>query len=216
MKIEEYSDKANDQGRDIAQMVHDITVDSTETFNQCKTAVQMASELKKEINQYYEPHVKNAHKVHKDLTIARKTLTDPLDQVIREGERKNGTYMQKLREETDRARREAEQDERDRIKAENEERAQSLEAAGMDDEAAEIRATERVLRTPNVEVYDLTQEIKQGTRTRTNWKFNIEDESKIPREYMIPDLKAIGAHGRSRKEKAEIPGVNFYPETLTK
>lgn len=46
--------------------------------------------------------------------------------------------------------------------------------------------------------------------TRKYWKFRITDVSKIPSEYMIPDETALGRLARSQKEKASVPGVEFY------
>lgn len=54
-----------------------------------------------------------------------------------------------------------------------------------------------------------------GISHRTSWAFEIEDESKLPREWLVPDLKAIGAHARAAKgdeAPAPIPGVKFSPK----
>lgn len=46
--------------------------------------------------------------------------------------------------------------------------------------------------------------------TRKFWKFKIVDEEKVPREYMAPDEKKLGSLARTEKEKASVPGVEFY------
>lgn len=44
------------------------------------------------------------------------------------------------------------------------------------------------------------------------WKYRIVDESKIPRQYMIPNAKMLGELARTMKGLAEIPGVVVYSE----
>ncbi|MBL7686227.1 MAG: hypothetical protein JNK65_09385, partial [Deltaproteobacteria bacterium] len=51
-----------------------------------------------------------------------------------------------------------------------------------------------------------------GIASKTTWKFRIVNKKLIPREYLIPDEKAIGGIARSLGERANIPGVEFYPE----
>jgi len=55
-----------------------------------------------------------------------------------------------------------------------------------------------------------------GVRMTTNWKFSILDARKIPRQFLCPDLVAIGSEVRriKNKEQAEkrIPGVTVWSE----
>lgn len=51
-----------------------------------------------------------------------------------------------------------------------------------------------------------------GISVKIIWKFEIVDESKLPREYLIPDLKKLGEVARGLKDKAEVKGVRFYSE----
>ena len=51
-----------------------------------------------------------------------------------------------------------------------------------------------------------------GLQTKTYWKYRIADVNKIPREYMIPNEKALGEIARSTKGKIKIDGVEFYSE----
>ena len=49
----------------------------------------------------------------------------------------------------------------------------------------------------------------EGVSTRTVWKYRFANEFMIPRNYLMPDEKKIGAHARSMRESASIPGVEF-------
>jgi hypothetical protein len=51
-----------------------------------------------------------------------------------------------------------------------------------------------------------------GTVIRKNWKFRIVNADLIPKQYLTPDEKAIGAHGRALGEKASIPGIEFFAD----
>jgi DNA-binding PadR family transcriptional regulator len=52
----------------------------------------------------------------------------------------------------------------------------------------------------------------QGMSFRTIWKYRIDNESLIPRQYLIPDEKKIGAVIRANQGKISIPGVTPYEE----
>ena len=52
----------------------------------------------------------------------------------------------------------------------------------------------------------------EGVSSSQVWKFRITNVDLIPREYMVPDEKAIGQIARALKNKTNIPGVEVYPE----
>jgi hypothetical protein len=53
-----------------------------------------------------------------------------------------------------------------------------------------------------------------GLGFRKRWTFRVVDESQIPREFMIPDVKALQAFATSLKDGAAVPGVEFYAEEI--
>ncbi len=59
----------------------------------------------------------------------------------------------------------------------------------------------------------ITHTIGGSAAPRTNWKYRIVDVNLIPRAYLVPNEVAIGAVARSLKDKANIPGVEFYAES---
>jgi hypothetical protein len=53
-----------------------------------------------------------------------------------------------------------------------------------------------------------------GIQYRSSWKFEIIDESKIPREFMTPNLRMIQGVVLQQKSAAEIPGVRVFEEKI--
>jgi uncharacterized UPF0146 family protein len=51
-----------------------------------------------------------------------------------------------------------------------------------------------------------------GTHTRDVWKFEVEDLSKVPREFLVLDEKKVRAHVQALKENARIPGVKIWKD----
>ena len=47
-------------------------------------------------------------------------------------------------------------------------------------------------------------------QARETWQFEVVDEKLVPREFMSPDPKKIGAVVRSQKKLANIPGVRIW------
>jgi hypothetical protein len=52
-----------------------------------------------------------------------------------------------------------------------------------------------------------------GVYSATTWTFDITDESQVPREYLMLDLKKIGAVVRAMKDKTSIAGITARPES---
>jgi hypothetical protein len=53
----------------------------------------------------------------------------------------------------------------------------------------------------------------KGTTARVSWKFRVVCASQIPREFLTPDLVAIGAYVRKNKGEAKITGVEVFDES---
>ena len=85
--------------------------------------------------------------------------------------------------------------------------ALAAEAAGEKDVAEEIMAAP--VQAPVVVVPKTVPKVS-GIAIKKEWKFRIVDANKIPRQYLIPDEKAIGATVRGCGDKANIPGVEIY------
>lgn len=56
-----------------------------------------------------------------------------------------------------------------------------------------------------------------GLRAYTKYQAVIEDESLIPREYLMPNMKLIkeaGSHARSEEQLPKIPGIKWVPDAV--
>ena len=94
-------------------------------------------------------------------------------------------------------------------------RYQDLARAAMRAAMAEAQKAETA--TEMVAALAVVDEVKapvvKGLSSRTVYKFDLLDAEKLPREYLVPDLKKIGAVVRTLGEGANIPGVRIYSET---
>jgi len=184
----------------------------------------------------FDDPVAQAHKLHKSLCSRRKTLDDPLDEAERAVKRGIGGYEQRKRDEIEairrkemeEARRQAELAEIERQKAIDDARksaedarlkqAEELEAQGKHDLANRVmEAPVMVQAPPPVQVHEPVAvtpkyEPPVGASVRKTWKYRIVDPNMIPREYLVPNETLIGGIARTMKEKASIPGIEFYSE----
>lgn len=94
-------------------------------------------------------------------------------------------------------------------------RKEAQEAADFQRELAREQAKITAANVAPVEVAPSIPKVA-GIKGRTNWKFRIIDESRIPRMYLIPDEVNIGAMVRSMKDPAKAeamcPGIEVYSE----
>lgn len=81
-------------------------------------------------------------------------------------------------------------------------------------EAAKREAAERKRQAAIAEALR-QQEAADAERTRTDWRFEIVNPDALPREFLMPDDKKIGAIVRVSEGETNIPGVRVWLETMT-
>ena len=123
--------------------------------------------------------------------------------------------LQAFDAEQERLRREREAAESARLKKEQEAaavaEAESLQAIG-ETELAEQVIQQAVEAPPPVVVLSKDTPKMKEMQARETWQFEVVDEKLVPREFMSPDPKKIGAVVRSQKKLANIPGVRIWSE----
>jgi hypothetical protein len=177
--------------------------------------------IRAKVAETFDSNIKKAHELHKGLVAEKKRHDAPLD----EAERMVKQAMSRYDQEQERNRREeqarleaiARKQEQERrlqeaIVAEEELRAQGATKEEAAQEAAAI-IDEPVSVAPVV-LPKATPKLAGGPVYRTIWKFRIINVNLIPRQYMVPDEKAIGGVIRSSQGKISIPGVTAYEERV--
>lgn len=94
---------------------------------------------------------------------------------------------------------------RERFQKEAEQRQAEATAAAARAEAKEDKAA-----SVTAPVIVVEAQKAAGIKSRTDWKFEIVDATKIPREYMMPDEKKIGAVVKATRGSIAIAGVRAY------
>jgi len=169
-----------------------------------------------------------AHKLHKSLTTRERELMAPFDEADRIARGKAIEY----RQEQDRLRMEKERDAREkaeakaraeaeaRQKAEEDRRlmeAEKLHAAGHVAEAERVLDREPIKVEP--EPVALPAEpppaAPENMSFRENWDFEIVEPMMLPREYLIPNTKALRQLAKALKGQARVAGVRFFASTTS-
>lgn len=195
---------------DVVKKAQDLEVTDPEGLNISAEYLKACKARKKKIGEAFDDIVKKAHEAHKAATSERKKHLDPVEKAEKIIKGKVGAYQ--LEQEKIQRQREAEAREKAR-QAEEEKQlaeAQALQAEGMTEEAEAVLEEERPIEVAKVE----TQKMPEGVSTRDNWKFEVVDVSKLPREYIMPDTKAIGSVVKALKQNASksIPGIRVWNE----
>ncbi len=157
--------------------------------------------------------------IKQKMDAAKKEVLDQeraADAPLRQAEDYLKPQLAKWDAEQERIRREEEARLREEArKREEEARLQAAieaEKNGQKDEAEAI-LDEKPAYVPPVVLPKATPKV-QGISYRDNWKFRITNPNKIPREYMVPDEKAIGVIVGRLKERCNIPGIEVYCEKV--
>lgn len=172
--------------------------------------------LQSKINDSFNPHIAQAHKLHKSLLAEKAKLSDPLESAKRTVGRKAADFLaeqERIRMDAERKRLKAEADAREVVQKAAE-KADKMVNDGKDLAAVKVMDDAVVKRETILEsVPEVPDQLDtSGLTVREDWKFSIVDSSLIPREWLIPDEKKIGRIVRACKEQTDIPGIRVYCE----
>lgn len=188
-----------------------VAITDTASYTDAAEFVKSIKVVRTKIAETFDHLIKSAHATHKALIDEKKKHDTPLDEAERVVKGKIAGYQAEL----ERRRQEEERRLQEQARKEEEERrlAQAVELEQQGEAEAATELIEAPIETPPVVVAAAIPKVA-GISTRKNYKFRIVDARKIPFEYMMPDEKKIGAHARSMREQARIPGVEFYSEDV--
>lgn len=137
------------------------------------------------------------------LTRAEAIIKKAVLEFDKEERRKAEALQAKLRAEAEeKARKERERLEAQALKAID--KGKEEKAEQLLEQAESVQAFAPVIQMPTHKA--------QGTSVRKVWSYRITDVSLIPREYMLPNEKLLGALAKSSHDAVKIPGVEFYAE----
>lgn len=141
-----------------------------------------------------------------------KAVSDPLLALKKRIEGKIGEYQRKVEAE-ERRRREEEARRAAEDAAKKEAEAQTKDALDEAIEAhAEAAKAKAAVAAPPQEIARARGDFGSVATTRTAWKHEITNATKIPREYLMPNDAAIKAAVKAGVR--EIAGIRIYQETL--
>jgi len=164
--------------------------------------------LRKQIGDTFKPIIEKAHGAHKEAINQQRKVEEPLIQA--EGLIKSRISSFLIEEER---KRKAEEDRLRLIaqKAEEERRlneAIQAEAEGQLEEAAMILDEVPSYMPPPI--VPKTVQTGGGIALTKTWKFEVVDASKLPREYLMPDMVKIGGIVRAMKDQTKIDGIRVW------
>ena len=189
-----------------------IIIKDKESYINAGELWKTIKEMINEVEETFDPIIDAAHKSHKKAIEQKNKYYSPLLLVYKKIKR----LMSVWDEEQERIRL-AEQKRLEEEARKIEEEQRLLEAVEAeqngDTEMAEALLQEPVS-APPVVLPKTTPKMSGGPIFRSIWKFRIVNESAIPRQYLIPDEKAIGAVVRSSQGRIRIAGVEPYEERV--
>jgi vacuolar-type H+-ATPase subunit H len=218
LKTDKLQRAAVDEALTFAGMASQIVVKDEETLGTANLYLKDVKTMMGKIEATFDPQITQAHNLHRSLLAEKKKFTDPLTLAERVVKMAVGRFY----DEQDR-RREAAEKERRRIEAEALAKAKALEdkAAKAKTEVEREKILDQaveVLQVADQKGGDITAAAvapkAQGLTITDNWKFEVINESEIPREYLMPDLVKIGRVVKALKGSAQIAGVRTYSEKV--
>ena len=191
-----------------------IVVASQDDLDIAQAFLISLKSIRKEIDRTFAPVIKKAHDAHKEAIAQKKKHEAPILDAEKLVKGRVKVYL----DEQERLRAEEAAAQLAIRKAEEDAALAAAEAAEKDGDSV---AAERLIESAAKETEQALTEKKKPSpqlrgrsHTRKVWKWEIVDESKIPREYLVVDTKKIGAAVRSNSGNVDIPGVRTYEDTV--
>lgn len=201
--------KITRQADENLELAKEMLVLDEETYDIAAEFLSSLKGLQKEIDETFDPVIKAQHEAHKAALAAKARHYKPIE----EAERLLKQKMVGFQDRQEKARLEEERQLRDEARRQEEEerskRADDLIKAGKAEEALQL--LEEPVETPALILPPVSRPTK-GVSTRMVWKFKIVDETKLPREYLVPDQVKINRIVQAADGKIAIPGVEIFQE----
>lgn len=179
----------------------EVTNDEEYTF--AAKWLKRNKDTQKFVEQQFEAELEEAKEKKKAAEAERKAVVNKIEKfnkALKESEKSVRRMLESYQAELDRKRREEEE----RRRQEEDKKRKEAEEKGVEP-AVEPAVVEEVA-APKVE----------GVSYYEHWTYEIEDESKIPREFLMIDEKKIRGYVQSMKGDGNIPGVKIYSEKKTR
>lgn len=196
--------------KDITEMVRGVNlfqIVDNKTFVEANEKRKTVDRMAKSIKDHFKPLKEAANKTHKMITQAEKAELLKLKPAINHYASQILAWEEKqerIRQaEEARLRKIAEKEEEERKLAE----AEELEKEGKPEEAEEVLEEQTFVPAPVVA--KLTPKL-QETRFVETWSFSIENELKVPRQFLKLDEVKIRKFVIAMKESASIEGIKIF------
>lgn len=210
--IMEQEQKLEQESRPVIDEAKAIVISSQHKYMAATEFLQTIKAMQQKVKETFEPICKKAHAAWVEATGQRNKFLDPLEAAERVVKQKMAAYL----DEQDRKRREEEARQAEELRKQQEKarkQAEKEEAKGNIEKADLIRqeAQESALRAPAAQV---PQPKAEGIKKIEKWHYKITSLDRLPKKYMIPNDKMLQDLASATKGKVDIPGVQFYSETL--
>lgn len=198
-----------------------VVVRDPETYTAAGILWKQIKDMMKEVADTFDPIIEAAHKSHKKALEQKAKFYAPLETAYKSVKKLMSDYdmeQERIRQAEQRRLEEiARKEEEERrlmeaIAAEEELRARGATKEEASQEAAAIM--EEPVSVAPVVIPKSTPKLAGGPIYRTVYDFEIINADIIPRQYMQPNLVAIGGVVRSLKEQANIPGVRVFTKRV--
>jgi hypothetical protein len=180
---------------------------------------QQIGDAVKAVEQFFDPLKRMAHQLHKALCTREAGILAPLRKLDADKAHAISDFKRvqdRVRQQREQAL--AEQQRKDR-EAEAMAEAATLEHAGDHAMAAAVMNEAIAAPAPVVVLPDALKAVADLKFRRVwKWRYTGNDPARalqlLPREFLTPDERKIGAHATTMKDSAKLPGIDFYFEDI--
>lgn len=194
-----------------------LVIQDSDDYAQWGERLVTIATARRKIAEWFSPMKKKASDAHREICDKERATLAP----VNDDELRIKVALSKFRDEQERKRleeqRRLEREQREREEQLRLEQAAELERAAQQTGDVSLQeAAEQLIEAPitvaPVTPYTPPAPKVEGLSYRETWKFEIINTNLVPRQYLMPDEKAIGRVVSGLKDRTTIPGVRVYCE----
>jgi len=192
--------------KSISELVDNVSklkVTNASSYEIAAAELKLIKALKKEVCETFDPIIKKQHEAHKESIAQKKKYLQPLDEV----EKLIKNQIVEFHKEEEKKR--IEEQKRLEEKAQEEQIQKAIDA----EQSGAVKESEQILDQPTIPPPPTPLVKSKGISQVKKWSFEIQDESKIPRKFLTPDVKKIRQYVTAMGADAEIEGVRIFEST---
>lgn len=190
-------------------------ITSNEDLTRLNLVLRRIKQSKDKICEKLDPEIANAYKTHKGLTALKKETLKPWEEVETKINNSIKAWHIKQEEEARLLQERINKQLSEQAEALRQQKLKEADEKGSDWSKEIAKEEVKNIVTDTIDLKACKEAViqkQEGQYKRSNWKAEIIDSNKVPKEFWTIDLQALDVYAKKTKGTIPVEGVRFYDD----